>query len=313
MNDKIRVLFMGTPEFSVPCLEALIKSGYDVVGAVTQPDKPKGRGHKLIPTPVKACAAEHGIEVFQPETLKNEALKPVLERTEPDIIIVVAYGKILPEYILSFPRLGCINVHASLLPRYRGAGPIQWSVINGESVTGVTTMYMERGLDTGDMILKKKTPIGENETSGELHDRLSLMGAELLIKTVEEIINGTAPREKQDDSLSCYAPMIDKETGHIDWSKPKNEILNLIRGVNPWPMSYSNYCGEPMKIISAHAGGNADGAEGEIILADKNGITVVCGGKESVVITEIQMKGGKRMHVASYLNGHTIEAGTVLE
>ena len=152
MNDKIRVLFMGTPEFSVPCFEALIKSGYDVVGAVTQPDKPKGRGHKLIPMPVKACAAEHGIEVFQPETLKNEALKPVLERTEPDIIIVVAYGKILPEYILSFPRLGCINVHASLLPRYRGAGPIQWSVINGESVTGVTTMYMERGLDTGDMI-----------------------------------------------------------------------------------------------------------------------------------------------------------------
>lgn len=304
---------MGTPEFSVPCLEMLIKSGYDVVGAVTQPDKPKGRGHKLVPTPVKACAAEHKIEVFQPETLKNNALLPVLERTAPDIIIVVAYGKILPEYILGFPRLGCVNVHASLLPKYRGAGPIQWSVINGEAVTGVTTMYMERGLDTGDMILKSETEIGSSETAGELHDRLAVMGAELLSRTIIRIADGTAPREKQDDALSCYAPMISKETGHIDWSKTKTEILNLIRGVNPWPMSYSEYNGSPMKIISARAGTDTDGTAGEIISADKNGITVVCGKNESVVITEIQMQGSKRMSVASYLNGHTIEPGTILK
>ena len=306
------VLFMGTPEFSVPCLEALIQDGYKVVGAVTQPDKPKGRGHKTAPTPVKECALRYGIEVFQPETLKNELFLPELERMRPDVIIVVAYGKILPKYILDYPRLGCINVHASLLPKYRGAGPIQWSIINGEEITGVTTMYMEQGLDTGDMILKAETKIGSDETSGSLHDRLSVMGAKLLTETLDRIIAGNAPREKQQDNLSCYAPMISKETGHIDWRKNSREILNLIRGTNPWPMSYCLYEGEPMKIIHAVLGDFHEGIPGEILSADKSGICIACGSGETIIVDEIQVKGSKRMPTASYLNGHEIKVRTIL-
>lgn len=308
-----RVLFMGTPDFAVPCLKQIIEDKYTVVGVVTQPDKPKGRGHKMVPPPVKECAIEKEIPVFQPETLKNERFLEELNNLAPDIIIVVAYGKILPEYILNYPKFGCVNVHASLLPKYRGAGPIQWSVINGEKTTGVTTMYMEKGLDTGDMILKAETQIGDNETYGELHDRLSVLGAELLSKTMKEIANGTAKREKQYDALSCYAPMISKETGHIDWSKSGDEILNLIRGTNPWPMSYSLYDGVPMKIISGTLEKDAKGIEGEIIRADKSGILVACGGGCGILIREIQMQGSKRMDVASYLNGHEIKVNTILE
>lgn len=308
-----RVLFMGTPDFAVPCLKKIIEDKYTVVGVVTQPDKPKGRGHKMVPPPVKECAIENEIPVFQPETLRNESFLEELNNLAPDIIIVVAYGKILPEYILNYPKFGCVNVHASLLPKYRGAGPIQWSVINGEKTTGVTTMYMEKGLDTGDMILKTETQIGDEETYGELHDRLSVLGAELLSKTMEEIANGTAKREKQDDALSCYAPMISKETGHIDWSKSGEEILNLIRGTNPWPMSYSLYDGVPMKIIRGTLEKDAKGTEGEIIRADKSGILVVCGGGCGILIREIQMQGSKRMDVASYLNGHEIKVNTILE
>ena len=308
-----RVLFMGTPDFAVPCLKQIIDDKYTVVGVVTQPDKPKGRGHKMVPPPVKECAVENGIAVFQPETLKNESILEELKSLAPDLIIVVAYGKILPEYILNYPKFGCVNVHASLLPKYRGAGPIQWSVINGEKVTGVTTMYMEKGLDTGDMILKAETEIGDGETYGELHDRLSLLGAELLSKTMYEIAKGTSKREKQDDTLSCYAPMISKETGHIDWSKDGAEILNLIRGTNPWPMSYSLYEGVPMKIITATIEKDVKGTEGEIVRADKGGILVACGGGCGILIKEIQMQGSKRMDVASYLNGHEIKANTILE
>lgn len=308
-----KILFMGTPDFAVPCLEALIKGGYEVVGAVTQPDKPKGRGHKMLPTPVKECALRHGIEVFQPATLKDGVFPEELNRLSPDIIAVVAYGKILPKYILDFPKLGCINVHASLLPRYRGAAPIQRVIINGEKTTGVTTMYMAEGLDTGDMILKSETDIGDTETAGELHDRLSVMGAELLAETIARIEAGNAPREKQRDELSCYAPMMTKETGHIDWTKNAEEILNLIRGTNPWPMSYAEYLGEMMKIISAKAGDMKDGAAGEILSADKSGIVVACGGGQTVIIEELQMKGGKRMTAASYLNGNEIVTGTILK
>ena len=308
-----RVLFMGTPDFAVPCLKQIIDDKYTVVGVVTQPDKPKGRGHKMVPPPVKECAVENGIAVFQPETLKNESILEELKSLAPDIIIVVAYGKILPEYILNYPKFGCVNVHASLLPKYRGAGPIQWSVINGEKVTGVTTMYMEKGLDTGDMIMKSETEIGDDETYGELHDRLSLLGAELLSKTMCEIAKCTAKREKQDDTLSCYAPMISKETGHIDWSKSGAEILNLIRGTNPWPMSYSLYEGVPMKIIKGILEKDVKGTEGEIIRSDKSGILVACGDGCGILIKEIQMQGSKRMDVASYLNGHDIKVNTILE
>lgn len=308
----MRVLFMGTPDFAVPCLEILIKNGYEVCGAVTQPDKPKGRGHKLVSPSVKVYAEKHGIPVFQPQSLKNQELLPILSEYKPDIAVVVAYGRILPEYILNFPMYGCINVHASLLPRYRGAAPIQRSVINGDEITGVTTMYMEKGLDTGDMIFKSSVKIGEDETYGELHDRLSLTGADLLIKTLDAIAGGSAPREKQNDEESCYAPMISKETGHIDWSRSASEILNLIRGTNPWPMSYTMYGDEVMKIIRAERGEDIEEKCGSITVSGKK-LIVACGGGTSIVVDEIQFKGGKRMRFADYLNGHTIDESIVLK
>ncbi len=307
----MNVLFMGTPDFAVPCLKALLDNKYNVSGVVTQPDKPKGRGHKLAPPPVKECAMENNIPVYQPESLRDKALLPVLEDLKPDVIIVVAYGKILPEYILNFPKHGCINVHASLLPKYRGAAPIQWSVINGEKETGVTTMYMEKGLDTGDMIQKAVCEIGKEETYGELHDKLSPMGAELLIKTLKAVEDGTITREKQDDALSNYAPMITKETALIDWEKPAEEILNLIRGMNPYPMSYTHYGEEDLKIIHACLGGERAGKYGSIKLNNKK-LEIVCGDNKYIIVDEIQFKGGKRMTVESYLNGHSIDESIIL-
>ncbi len=308
----MKILFMGTPEFAVPCLEALINSEHQVVGAVTQPDKPVGRGHKLTPPPVKKCAVEHGIEVFQPETLKDFAFKPELERLNPDLIIVVAYGKILPEYILNFPRYGCINMHASLLPKYRGAGPIQWSVINGEKKTGITSMLMEKGLDTGDMLLKCETEIGEYETADELHDRLMIMGAELLIETIKCLEKGTLKPEKQNDAEFSYAPMISKETAKIDWTKSAKEIICLICGMNSWPVAHTSYMGEVMKAYRAVFGGCGKGTPGEILSADENGICVMCGDGETIVITDVQFTGSKQMKVRDYLNGHKITVGEIL-
>ncbi len=307
----MRILFMGTPDFAVPCLEALIDAGHTLVGAVSQPDQPKGRGHKLQPPPVKACAMEHSIPIYQPTTLKNESFLDVLKETAPELIVVVAYGKILPKYILDYPKYGCVNVHASLLPKYRGAAPIQWSVIHGEKVTGVTTMYMAEGLDTGDMIEKVETEIGATETYGELHDRLSELGADLLVSTIKKVEDGTAERKAQNDEDSCYAPMLAKETGHIDWTKTGQEILNLIRGTNPWPMAYSLYEGIPLKLIVGSVAEQKSGMPGEILSADKKGICIACG-DGSILITEIQMQGSKRMEVASYLNGHEIHVGTIL-
>ena len=251
----MKVLFMGTPDFAVPCLESIIKSeNNNVIGVVTQPDKPKGRGHKLQPTPVKAKAVEYNIPVFQPETLKNRSFEDELKQLNPDIIVVVAYGQILPEYILNFPKFGCINVHASLLPKYRGAAPIQWSIINGDTTTGVTTMYMAKSLDTGDMIRKAEIQIGDEESAGELHDRLSLIGADLIVETIKKLSEGKAIRVPQNDSLSCYAPMLNKETGHIDWNKNSSDIINLIRGTNPWPGAFTSYKSEIMKIYKAYKG-----------------------------------------------------------
>ena len=254
---------------------------------------------------------ENNIPVYQPESLRDKALLPVLEDLKPDVIIVVAYGKILPEYILNFPKYGCINVHASLLPKYRGAAPIQWSVINGEKETGVTTMYMEKGLDTGDMIQKAVCEIGEEETYGELHDKLSPMGADLLIKTLKAVEDGTVTREKQDDALSNYAPMIMRETAQIDWSKPAKDVLNLIRGMNPYPMSYTTYVDEVLKIIHATLGGERAGKCGSIKLNNKK-LEIVCGDGKYIIVDEIQFKGGKRMTVESYLNGHSIDESIIL-
>lgn len=309
----MRILFMGTPEFAVPCFEALIGAGHDVCGAVTQPDKPAGRGHKLTPPPVKKSALERNIEVFQPETLKNEAFLDELKRLNPELIVVVAYGKILPEYILNFPRYGCINIHASLLPKYRGAGPIQWSVINGETKTGVTSMLMEKGLDTGDMLIKGEVKIGEYETASELHDRLMIEGARVLLETVNGLEKGSLVPEKQDDALSCYAPMLDKELALIDWSKPAREIINLIRGMNSWPVAHTVYSGERMRVYRAVSGKDIDNTRcGEIIAADENGIEVICGDSKSILLQEVQFSGSKAMSVREYLNGHEILVGEIL-
>ena len=308
----MKILFMGTPDFAVPCLDILIKSEYEVCGVVTQPDKPQGRGHKLTPPPVKRLATENGIEVFQPETLKDFAFKPELERLNPDMIVVVAYGKILPEYILNFPRYGCINMHASLLPKYRGAGPIQWSVINGEEKTGITSMLMEKGLDTGDMLLKVETEIGEYETASELHDRLMVMGAELLVKTIEGIKKGEITPEKQNDEDSCYAPMISKETAKIDWARSAKVVSKLIAGMNSWPVAHTLYKGEVLKIYRATVKGAAKGKTGQILAANENGIEILCGDGVSILATEVQFAGSKAMQVRDYLNGHPIEEGVIL-
>ena len=307
----MKVLFMGTPDFAVPSLEAIAAAGHEIVAAVSQPDRPKGRGHKLKPTEVKAAAERLGIPVYQPETLKNNAFLDKLNELDPDIIIVAAYGKILPGYILDYPRYGCVNVHGSLLPKYRGAAPIQRCVINGDSVTGVTTMYMDRTLDTGDMIFAEKTAIGKTETAGELFDRLAVLGGELIVRTIGAIENGTAPRIKQDDSEATYAAMLDKSTGRIDWTRSPIEIINLIRGTNPWPLAHSEYKGEIMKIFAAEAGSGA-GEPGEILGVRGKKLEIACG-DGSVLVGEIQMKGGKRMTVASYLNGHEIETGEIMK
>ena len=308
----MKILFMGTPDFAVPCLDILIKSEYEVCGVVTQPDKPQGRGHKLTPPPVKRLAMENGIAVFQPESLKDFAFKPELERLSPDMIVVVAYGKILPEYILNFPKYGCINMHASLLPKYRGAGPIQWSVINGEEKTGITSMLMEKGLDTGDMLLKVETEIGEYETASELHDRLMVMGAELLVKTIEGIKLGKITPEKQNDEDSCYAPMISKETAKIDWSRSAKVVSKLIAGMNSWPIAHTLYKGEVLKIYRATVKGVGKGKTGQILAANENGIEILCGDGVSILATEVQFAGSKAMQVRDYLNGHSVEVGEIL-
>ena len=308
----MNILFMGTPDFAVPCLEILLKSEHTVCGVVTQPDKPSGRGHKLQPPPVKRLALEYDIEVFQPETLKDYAFDENLKSLKPDLIVVVAYGKILPEYILNYPKYGCINMHASLLPKYRGAGPIQWSVVNGEEKTGVTSMLMEKGLDTGDMLLKAETEIGEYETASELHDRLMVMGAKLLVETIEKLENGEIIPEKQNDDDSCYAPMISKETAKIDWSRSARVVSKLVCGMNSWPVAHTLYKGEILKIYRGVVGEKKNGKTGQILKADEHGIEIVCGDGLTFNATEIQLPGSKPMMVKDYLNGHTVEIGEVL-
>lgn len=307
----MKILFMGTPDFAVPCLDILVSNGFDVCGAVTQPDKPKGRGHKLTPPPVKEYAISKNIPVYQPQTLKDGEFEKVLDELKPQLIAVVAYGKILPEYILDFPEYGCVNVHGSILPKYRGAAPIQWAIINGDKTTGVTTQYMKMGVDTGDIIFTDETEILPDETYGELYTRLSQSGAELLLKTVNAIKDGTAPRTEQDESEATHAPMLTKETGHIDWTKSADEVLSLIRGTNPWPMSYAMYGDEMMKVFGVKKGSGFDAPPGKIRIVNKK-LEISCG-KDSVVVDEIQFKGGKRMTVASYLNGHDIDENIILK
>lgn len=304
---------MGTPDIAAVSLQKLIDEKFEIVGAVTQPDKPKGRGHKMMPPPVKELAIEKGIKVYQPEKLKNGELMPVLEELKPDVILVVAYGKILPEYILNFPKFGCINMHASLLPKYRGAAPIQWAVINGEEKTGVTTMLMDKGLDTGDMLLKEELTIGEYETSEELFERMSVFGAEVLVKTLKNIENITPTPQNHDEHT--YAPIITKEMGNIDWEDSAEKISKLICGMNSWPLAYTYYKGEMMKVISARKAESGEfGKAGEVIAYEKGkGLRVQCGGATTLYITKIQFAGGKKLDVDEYMKGHSIDTGEILK
>ena len=305
----MRIVFMGTPDFAVPSLQALIDAGHDVCAVYTQPDKPQGRKQILTAPPVKTLALEHDIPVFQPNTLKNEDEQARLRELAPEVIIVVAYGKLLPKAVLDIPPHGCINVHGSLLPRLRGAAPIQWAVIAGDEMAGVTTMQMAEGLDTGDMLLTYETKVGEKETAGELFDRLAQSGAELLIQTLVKLDEIT-PRP-QDDAQSCYAHMLDKQMAVIDRSKSAHEIDCLIRGLNPWPIALTTLSGERLKVFAAEkAAGN--GEPGTVLEADpKKGLTVACG-EGALKLTEIQLVGGKRMKVNDFLRGHAIEVGTKL-
>lgn len=305
----MRIVFMGTPDFAVPSLQALIDAGHDVCAVYTQPDKPQGRKQILTAPPVKTLALEHDIPVFQPNTLKNEDEQARLRELAPEVIIVVAYGKLLPKAVLDIPPHGCINVHGSLLPRWRGAAPIQWAVIAGDEMAGVTTMQMAEGLDTGDMLLTYETKIGEKETAGELFDRLAQSGAELLIQTLVKLDEIT-PRP-QDDAQSCYAHMLDKQMAVIDWSRSAHEIDCLIRGLNPWPIALTTLSGERLKVFAAEkAAGN--GEPGTVLEADpKKGLTVACG-EGALKLTEIQLVGGKRMKTTDFLRGHSLEVGVKL-
>ena len=296
----MRVIFMGTPDFAVPSLEALLTK-HEVVLVVTQPDKPKGRGKKMVSTPVKACALEHGIPVLQPEKVKEPEFVEQLRSYEPDLIAVTAFGQILSEPILEMPKYGCINVHGSLLPKYRGAAPMQWSIIDGEKVTGITTMYMAKGLDSGDMLLKAEVEITDEDTFATIHDKMAVTGANLLLDT-------------QDHDAATYAPMITKETGHIDWSKNRQDIINLIRGLNPVPAAYTIYEEEVLKIFGASLSDVQanSAANGEIVAVVKKGFVVKCG-DGCLLITEVQARGGKRMMTDAYLRGHAMKEGILLQ
>lgn len=309
----MRIVFMGTPEFSVPCLERLVSDGEEVVGVFTQPDKPKGRGYEMAFSPVKECAIKHNIPVFQPKSMKTGEALEILKQLNPDLSIVVAYGKILPADILYAPKYNSINIHASLLPRYRGSAPIQWCVINGEKESGVTSMLMDEGIDTGDMLIKDSVEITENMTAGELHDKLSELGAEVLSKTVKALKNGELKPVKQNDDESCYAPMLTKELCPVDFTKSAQEVHNSIRGLSPWPVATAVLDGKKVKIhASVLSQFTSQAQAGEIVRAD-GALTVMCGDGKCIDITEIQLEGKKKMSVKDFLLGHKVEIGTIMK
>lgn len=319
----MRVIFMGTPDFAKESLEAIYNAKNEILAVITNQDKPKGRGMKMIPTPVKEFALEKELKIFQPEKVKNNTdFINEIKKLNPDIICVVAYGKILPKEILEIPKLGCINVHASLLPKYRGAAPIQWAILNGDKTTGVTTMYMDEGMDTGDMILKKEVEIADNETTGELWDRLSKIGGELLVETLEQIQSGTAPREKQGEDFTV-APMLNKEMAKIDWdNKSATEIKNLIRGLNPIMGAYSYLNGKKLKFWKVDIANSLNIIVDNDIDIIKNGTVLVSNEKDGLYIKakdgiirvlEIQGENAKRMNINDYLRGNKIIEYSVFE
>ena len=312
----MRVVFMGTPDFSVGSLKALAEAGHEIVAVVSQPDKPKGRGKNMQPTPVKAAALELGLPVYQPKKVRDPEFIQILKELKPDVIVVAAFGQIIPDQILELAPFGCINVHASLLPKYRGASPIQWAVIDGEKESGVTIMQMDSGLDTGDMISKVIVPLDQDETGGSLFDKLSEAGAKLLVDTLPSIENGTAVREKQpEESTTAYAGMIKKSLGNIEWKCRAEELERLIRGLNPWPSAYTKLDGKTLKIWKAEVLDDDESKSyaeaGTILKADSHGFWVKTG-KGILNILELQLEGKKRMESAAFLRGYQVNEGRVL-
>ena len=321
----MRIVFMGTPDFSVPALKALVEAGHQVIAVVTQPDKPKGRGKEVQMTPVKIQAMEYGIPVYQPAKVREASFVEVLQGLEADVYVVIAFGQILPKAVLELPKYGCINIHASLLPKYRGAAPIQWCVIDGERETGITTMMMDVGLDTGDMLEKTVIPIEEKETGGSLHDKLSMAGGDLILSTLKKLEEGTLVRTPQTDEGTCYAKMLTKSLGDIDWNQGAVSIERLIRGLNPWPSAYTMWNGKTIKIWAADVIAGREAADflsesgvpaetgtapGTVVCSDKRGL-VVCTGGGLLSIRELQMEGKKRMDTPAFLRGYPIPAGDV--
>lgn len=296
---------MGTPDFAAVTLEALIAAGHEICGVLTQPDKPRNR-NKVTYSPVKECALAHGIPVYQPLTAKDAETQALVESLHPELTVVVAYGQILPQKLLDVPKFGSVNVHASLLPKYRGAAPIQWAVLDGEAETGVSLMYMTRRLDAGDVIATVRTAIGAEETAPELWERLAKLGGELLVATIPHLQDGTASRTPQDESVFTYAPMLTKAMSPVDWNRSAAAIHNQIRGLQPWPCAVAEIDGRLCKLFRAEIGGETKAVPGTILRADKQGIEVACGDGRSLRILELQGEGGKRMNAASYLNGHPI-------
>ncbi len=322
----MRILFMGTPDFSVPTLKALIDSEHQVIGVVTQPDKPKGRGKEMQFTPVKETALEYQIPVYQPVKVREEDFMEEMRKLEPDVGVVIAFGQILPKAFLELPKYGCINIHASLLPKYRGAAPVQWAVIEGEEKSGLTTMLMDVGIDTGDMLLQKEILLDKKETGGSLFDKLSRMGGELIMDTLKLAEEGSLTPIKQDDSQATYVKMLDKSFGKIDFTRPAVEIERLIRGLNPWPSAFTSLDGKTLKIWDAEVNlnqksiksqdadmnrGTKSGTPGEIIEVTKDAI-VIQTGMGALIVKELQLEGKKRMSVDAFLRGYTVEQGTVL-
>jgi methionyl-tRNA formyltransferase len=307
----MRIVFLGTPDFGVPSLKALVEAGYEVAGVFTQPDKPKGRGNKMLPSPVKVCAQGYGIPVFQPVKIRVDGVDD-LRALAPDLCVTAAFGQILSQEVLDIPKIGTVNVHSSLLPKYRGSAPINWAVMEGETVTGVTTMMTDKGLDTGDILLNKAVPILPGETAEELTVRLAPIGAELLIETIRRIEAGNCPRIPQNEAEASYFPMLKKEMGEIDWTLPAVKIVNLVRGLTPWPgTSFIWGDNETVKVWKAETAENPGLAPGSIIAADAKQGLVIAAGENAVRVIELQAPGGKRMNAKDYLRGHPVSYGSV--
>lgn len=307
----MKLVFMGTPDFAVPCLEELIKAGHEIVGVFTQPDKPVGRKRVMTPPPVKVCAEKNGITVYQPDSVRTEESLTLMKELNPDCVVVVAYGKIIPSEMLKLPKLGFVNVHGSLLPKYRGAAPIQWSIIDGEKKTGVTTMQMDDGIDTGDMLEVSETEIGENETAGELFDRLAEMGGKLIVSTLSKLEKGELTPIPQDHEKSNYAKIISKEMALIDFNMSAENVFNLIRGFNPWPIAYTIIGDKRLKVFAAEKIGSVNGKAGEVVSSDGT-LTVAFGDGNGLRFTDVQLEGSKRMSATEMLKGRPIEKGTIL-